>query len=190
MRENDNSPPKVDFSTNQTRVNNEHTSGTVSSRNIDSFSSKVSKGQVPIPVNSREGRSGQGKLSLGTLNLGSSMQKEDLTRAPEKPPSKSDGRSSNEKRETIESLSRERTSYGLNTPKKTEENSMQPTFLSTTYIPSSIKDEQEQLEVGEQVNHPVREDAKPPPLAGANVMNVVLVAAECAPWRKTGFYFP
>ncbi|KAK4797733.1 hypothetical protein SAY86_030059 [Trapa natans] len=30
------------------------------------------------------------------------------------------------------------------------------------------------------------EDAKPPPLAGANVMNVVLVAAECAPWIKTG----
>ncbi|GBG77039.1 hypothetical protein CBR_g23365 [Chara braunii] len=27
---------------------------------------------------------------------------------------------------------------------------------------------------------------KPPPLAGENVMNVVLVAAECAPWSKTG----
>ncbi|KAL6009131.1 Sucrose synthase [Asimina triloba] len=30
------------------------------------------------------------------------------------------------------------------------------------------------------------EDVKPPPLAGANVMNVILVAAECAPWSKTG----
>ncbi|XP_044467629.1 granule-bound starch synthase 2, chloroplastic/amyloplastic-like isoform X2 [Mangifera indica] len=30
------------------------------------------------------------------------------------------------------------------------------------------------------------EDAKPPPLAGANVMNIILVAAECAPWSKTG----
>ncbi|KAJ6371332.1 hypothetical protein OIU77_001772 [Salix suchowensis] len=26
----------------------------------------------------------------------------------------------------------------------------------------------------------------PPPLAGANVMNVIVVAAECAPWSKTG----
>ncbi|CAJ1829859.1 unnamed protein product [Sphenostylis stenocarpa] len=26
----------------------------------------------------------------------------------------------------------------------------------------------------------------PPPLAGTNVMNVILVAAECAPWSKTG----
>lgn len=33
------------------------------------------------------------------------------------------------------------------------------------------------------------EDVKPPPLAGANVMNVILVAAECAPWSKTGILF-
>ncbi|XP_038695866.1 granule-bound starch synthase 2, chloroplastic/amyloplastic isoform X2 [Tripterygium wilfordii] len=30
------------------------------------------------------------------------------------------------------------------------------------------------------------EDIKPPPLAGTNVMNVILVSAECAPWSKTG----
>ncbi|KAL3525926.1 hypothetical protein ACH5RR_014298 [Cinchona calisaya] len=30
------------------------------------------------------------------------------------------------------------------------------------------------------------EEAKPPPLAGANVMNIILIAAECAPWSKTG----
>ncbi|KAL9998473.1 Granule-bound starch synthase 2, chloroplastic/amyloplastic [Helianthus debilis subsp. tardiflorus] len=29
-------------------------------------------------------------------------------------------------------------------------------------------------------------DVEPPPLAGPNVMNVILVAAECAPWSKTG----
>lgn len=28
------------------------------------------------------------------------------------------------------------------------------------------------------------------PLAGPNVMNVIVVAAECAPWSKTGTYFP
>ncbi|KAM7278978.1 hypothetical protein ACFE04_006112 [Oxalis oulophora] len=35
-------------------------------------------------------------------------------------------------------------------------------------------------------NEQLVEKAKPPPLAGPNVMNVVLVAAECAPWSKTG----
>lgn len=29
-------------------------------------------------------------------------------------------------------------------------------------------------------------DAKPPPLACINVMNIILIAAECAPWSKTG----
>lgn len=29
-------------------------------------------------------------------------------------------------------------------------------------------------------------EAKPPPLAGTNVMNIIVVAAECAPWSKTG----
>nr|AAP41030.1 soluble starch synthase II [Colocasia esculenta] len=33
---------------------------------------------------------------------------------------------------------------------------------------------------------PKEEDVKSPPLAGLNVMNVILVAAECAPWSKTG----
>lgn len=30
------------------------------------------------------------------------------------------------------------------------------------------------------------EEEKPPPLAGPNVMNIVMVGAECAPWSKTG----
>ncbi|KAF2313621.1 hypothetical protein GH714_012439 [Hevea brasiliensis] len=38
----------------------------------------------------------------------------------------------------------------------------------------------------EKVCDSMTEDTKPPPLAGANVMNVILVAAECAPWSKTG----
>lgn len=36
---------------------------------------------------------------------------------------------------------------------------------------------------------PEEENLKPPPLAGENVMNVILVAAECAPWSKTGNHF-
>lgn len=33
---------------------------------------------------------------------------------------------------------------------------------------------------------PTSEDVKPPPLAGPNVMNIILVSSECAPWSKTG----
>ncbi len=34
------------------------------------------------------------------------------------------------------------------------------------------------------------EPQAPAPLAGENVMNVVLVGAECAPWSKTGALRP
>lgn len=33
---------------------------------------------------------------------------------------------------------------------------------------------------------PMGDNSKSPPLAGPNVMNIILVAAECAPWSKTG----
>ncbi|KAL2523092.1 Starch synthase 2 [Forsythia ovata] len=49
------------------------------------------------------------------------------------------------------------------------------------------KDAQElSLEENVKVQDPAGEDVKPPPLAGPNVMNIILVAAECAPWSKTG----
>lgn len=41
-------------------------------------------------------------------------------------------------------------------------------------------------EACEDANSPISDYEKPPPLAGTNVMNVILVAAECAPWSKTG----
>ncbi|XP_071735092.1 granule-bound starch synthase 2, chloroplastic/amyloplastic [Rutidosis leptorrhynchoides] len=40
--------------------------------------------------------------------------------------------------------------------------------------------------VKHEVDNPVDEDVKTPPLAGPNVMNIILVAAECTPWSKTG----
>ncbi|XP_068641480.1 granule-bound starch synthase 2, chloroplastic/amyloplastic-like [Aristolochia californica] len=52
------------------------------------------------------------------------------------------------------------------------------------------KEKYEELEEtnldSEHESGPEKEDVKRPPLAGANVMNVILVAAECAPWSKTG----
>ncbi|XP_010693244.2 granule-bound starch synthase 2, chloroplastic/amyloplastic [Beta vulgaris subsp. vulgaris] len=185
--DNDNSSPKVDLGPNQTHVNTEHNSGAVSARNIHSVSSKVSKEQLPIPVNSRDERREQVKSSLKTINLDTSMQKQVPTGTPEKPPTKSDGSSSDGKREIAERLSHGRTAYGVDTSRTTKETTMLPNFLPRTYKSSSIKDEKvKQLEDDELVNDPVGEDAKPPPLAGANVMNVILVAAECAPWCKTG----
>ncbi|RAL47117.1 unnamed protein product [Cuscuta campestris] len=41
-------------------------------------------------------------------------------------------------------------------------------------------------EIGDGTGDPSGVDMKPPPLAGANVMNIILVSAECAPWSKTG----
>ncbi|KAK6280091.1 hypothetical protein POUND7_020358 [Theobroma cacao] len=67
-----------------------------------------------------------------------------------------------------------------------------PSYLSSSSDTARLAvEENENLteagleEVGE-VDGPAIEDEKPPPLAGANVMNVILVAAECAPWSKTG----
>ncbi|KAE8667573.1 Granule-bound starch synthase 2 [Hibiscus syriacus] len=37
-----------------------------------------------------------------------------------------------------------------------------------------------------EVHDPAVEVENPPPLAGANIMNIILVAAECAPWSKRG----
>ncbi|ONK75440.1 uncharacterized protein A4U43_C03F16860 [Asparagus officinalis] len=60
---------------------------------------------------------------------------------------------------------------------------------SELYVTENLEDLIEQ-NIG---NANAEQDATPgegikdsPPLAGANVMNVILVAAECAPWSKTG----
>ncbi|KAE9466570.1 hypothetical protein C3L33_01513, partial [Rhododendron williamsianum] len=68
-----------------------------------------------------------------------------------------------------------------------------PSFLSSSSATSSLKEEKlgdlkesSLQEVNGEANVPTSEDVKPPPLAGANVMNVIVVSAECAPWSKTG----
>ncbi|KAI3768568.1 hypothetical protein L2E82_19379 [Cichorium intybus] len=38
----------------------------------------------------------------------------------------------------------------------------------------------------DEADVPASDDIETPPLAGPNVMNVILVASECAPWSKTG----
>jgi starch synthase len=67
-----------------------------------------------------------------------------------------------------------------------------PSFLSSSSETSTEVDENNEISnktnlMGDgEANDPVIEDVKHPPLAGDNVMNVILVAAECAPWSKTG----
>lgn len=68
-----------------------------------------------------------------------------------------------------------------------------PSFLSSTLEVESLEVEQDESleesslqDVDNETADPVSEDMEPPPLAGPNVMNVILVAAECAPWSKTG----
>lgn len=67
-----------------------------------------------------------------------------------------------------------------------------PSFLSNTSEISTTNEKQENVnepilpEINNIENDPATEDILPPPLAGANVMNVIVVAAECAPWSKTG----
>ncbi|KAF8010158.1 hypothetical protein BT93_J0954 [Corymbia citriodora subsp. variegata] len=68
-----------------------------------------------------------------------------------------------------------------------------PSFLSSTLEVESLEVEQDESlkesslqNVDNETADPVSEDTEPPPLAGPNVMNIILVAAECAPWSKTG----
>lgn len=67
-----------------------------------------------------------------------------------------------------------------------------PSFLSNTSEISTTNEKQENVnepmlpEIINIESDPATEDILPPPLAGANVMNVIVVAAECAPWSKTG----
>ncbi|KAJ0704289.1 putative starch synthase [Helianthus annuus] len=58
--------------------------------------------------------------------------------------------------------------------------------ISTTYKSSIETNEPTLHHVTDDADVKIGEDVKSPPLAGPNAMNVILVAAECAPWSKTG----
>ncbi|KAL6960778.1 Sucrose synthase [Sarracenia purpurea var. burkii] len=98
-------------------------------------------------------------------------------------------------------LSHEKTSsdvvsYGQlrGTTSETVSSDKLPSFLSSSSAADCPKGEKHEdllkephlMEVHFEANGPTNEYEKPPPLAGANVMNVILVSAECAPWSKTG----
>nr|ABA64552.1 starch synthase II [Amaranthus cruentus] len=190
-----NSPQNDALGANQILVKNEYDISTGAARQSDSASSKLNPDQLQVPLSSLEEKSGQAKSALKMLNLDSSQPKEILTKATETDSSISNGSPIVGKREmkTIGSLSSEGNANGVDASKGGDERTMLPNFLSSTNKSSSIMDKEEK-ELGESyfkglselVNDAAAEDDKPPPLAGQNVMNVILVAAECAPWCKTG----
>lgn len=66
-----------------------------------------------------------------------------------------------------------------------------PSLRKESSAQSHVEQKNENLEGSsaesiEETEDPVNVYEKPPPLAGTNVMNIILVAAECAPWSKTG----
>ncbi|KAF7820527.1 granule-bound starch synthase 2, chloroplastic/amyloplastic-like [Senna tora] len=68
-----------------------------------------------------------------------------------------------------------------------------PSYLTNSIETSNLKVEHQDgmgksslQKTTDEVDNVESEDEKSPPLAGANVMNVILVAAECAPFVKTG----
>ncbi|CAF2373374.1 unnamed protein product [Brassica napus] len=60
-----------------------------------------------------------------------------------------------------------------------------PSIKTEEYMETKEEKTHEE-EASSDTNEPVRDEEKPSPLAEANVMNVILVAAECAPFSKTG----
>ncbi|CAI9758660.1 unnamed protein product [Fraxinus pennsylvanica] len=82
------------------------------------------------------------------------------------------------------------------TSTKVDSDELKDANVGTTILsdaPSSLKydkskdaEESNLEDMKVKVQDPTGEDVKPPPLAGPNVMNIILVAAECAPWSKTG----
>ncbi|KAK6928181.1 Glycosyl transferase, family 1 [Dillenia turbinata] len=103
---------------------------------------------------------------------------------------------SEESKETVNSLPLEKIPADKDFSKQPESSNkatVLPSFLSETSGSLDLQYEtQEELKepdlqvVNCGAGEPLTEDVKPPPLAGANVMNVIIVAAECAPWSKTG----
>ncbi|GJU38247.1 granule-bound starch synthase 2, chloroplastic/amyloplastic [Tanacetum coccineum] len=72
------------------------------------------------------------------------------------------------------------------TPLKKTTTHVLPPFvseISPTYKNLEVKNESY---IPNVTDVPIAEDVESPPLAGSDLMNVVLVASECTPWSKTG----
>ncbi|GMI99238.1 starch synthase 2 [Hibiscus trionum] len=120
-------------------------------------------------------------LSSATKNVSEILSSDEVREEPELylPPEKASS--------TIGSIKQSKT-----TDYKAFKSDVIPSYLSSSSDNARVTDEQTENLIeavskeAAEVDDSAVEGEKPPPLAGANVMNVILVAAECAPWSKTG----
>ncbi|KAL0350883.1 UNVERIFIED_CONTAM: Granule-bound starch synthase 2, chloroplastic/amyloplastic [Sesamum radiatum] len=111
---------------------------------------------------------------------------------PNPEPSSSNGSYNMESKNTTEvRVSDTKTSMEEDSNKKLKDTTVKTSILSDR--PSHTEDEKHEdvkesssEDANAELDDPTNESVKPPPLAGVNVMNIILVAAECAPWSKTG----
>lgn len=194
-KEGEKSSPEVVMGTNDRSVANGHPSTVASGRIIDSVATNVTKDEPPaFRMSSNEGKQEQITTPSRPENGdSSSMQKEVIRRLPKKPPSQLNGAGSDGKIKTTDSLSPVKNASVAESPRKVEKITILPDFISETSTSYSKTDEKAQNSeersskgLSEQVNVPSGENVKPPAPAGVNVMNIILVAAECAPFSKTG----
>lgn len=72
------------------------------------------------------------------------------------------------------------------TPSKKTITHVLPPFVSEISPTYKNLDNKNESNIPNVTDVPIADEVESPPLAGPNVMNVVLVAAECTPWSKTG----
>ncbi|KAH6774535.1 starch synthase 2 [Perilla frutescens var. hirtella] len=144
-----------------------------------------------LPVNGMSFDASPGKQLKANIseNVQSMPWQSSVAPAPEPASSNNFYNESKNTAEVTTSSAKTSTEEGLN-------RELKDTTIKTAVLPDkpSSKEEEQHEDSKEsnpedgnvQAEDPTNEDEKPPPLAGANVMNVIIVAAECAPWVKTG----
>ncbi|GAB4827319.1 Sucrose synthase [Ancistrocladus abbreviatus] len=196
--ESENSSSEHSFGSNSKEViPKEYADGTLSSKTNHSVLSN--EPEYPISASSAGSGEGERKLVKGSstskipFHMESPRQIEKILKASEEISSPFDGNLADVKQELIESSLHQKIELHLKSPEKIEETITPPAFHLKTMETSSSKAEKGQdledpisKEASDSTDDLVHDDVKPPPLAGANVMNVILVAAECTPWSKTG----
>lgn len=96
-----------------------------------------------------------------------------------------------ESRETNTSIERSTNEDGILSEEREQtffhpDNSLDGESWSKFQSNGSYDKSSESIPEEEEDDDPASDDVESPPLAGPNVMNVIFVAAECAPWSKTG----
>ncbi|GMH26982.1 hypothetical protein Nepgr_028825 [Nepenthes gracilis] len=178
-------------SSSKEAIPEEYVSGTLSNRNVNSIPSVTPENSTSDSGEWERKAMRGSSLPKVSLLRDSSKQIGKITKTPESVPLYFDRNLADGKKEPTESLWHEKNALDKS-PEKTEEVNTLPAFLSKNAkfsVPEEVEDQYLEESVSNEVNdeaHDSKQDDKKPPPAGINVMNVILIAAECAPWSKTG----